>query len=43
MLNSLGLYLVLGFDTGTQGNGHQSANSNKSIDIISILSLISYR
>ena len=42
MLNSLYMYLALGFHAGSQENGHQTANSNKSIDIISILSLISY-
>ena len=42
MLNGLPVYLALGFHTGSQGNGHQTANSNKFIDIISILSLISH-
>ena len=42
MLNSLHMYLALGFHTGSRGNGHQTANSNKVIDIISILSLTSH-
>ena len=42
MLNSLRMYLALGFHTGSRENGHQTANSNKVIDIISILSLTSH-
>ena len=30
------MYLALGFDTGTRVNGHQTANSNESIDIVSV-------
>ena len=42
MLNSLHMYLALGFHTDSRGNGYQTANLNKVIDIISILSLTSH-
>ena len=41
MLNGLCMYLALGFDTGIRGNGHHTADSNQSVNIISILSSIS--